>query len=512
MDLQKKYNATDFEFAKANLLASPLLFTQVFFKVKTGKEFQISKPFSRESHFVTIFKALLKVYDGQTKRLLINVAPRYGKTVSLIYFIAWTIANNPKSNFLYISYSKSLAKLQTQTIREIIMLPDYRRYFGVSISEETSAKDDFHTSFGGSVFAAGAGGSITGRGAGVKNARDFSGAIVIDDIHKPIEVTSDTMRQSIIDWYSNTLLSRTNDKDTPIIFIGQRLHEDDLPSYLIKSGDWEIVSLKSLTDQSQALYPEMHDMPTLLKMQEENPYVFSSQYQQDPLPAGGGIFKEHWFVLHEIEPEIVSTFITADTAETSKTYNDATAFSFFGLYKLKFKEQETDLYGLHWLDCREIRVEPKDLESEFFDFYRNCMSYHVKPHIAAIEKKSTGVTLLSTLKSLQGIRIVEIDHTKAQGSKIDRFLQIQSYVASKRISLPTEGKHTRVCVEHCRKITANATHRFDDICDTLEMAITLGLRDNVVLPKQTKDDDFLKQLATHDAKIRELKDRRRWQR
>ena len=28
------------------------------------------------------------------------------------------------------------------------------------------------------------------------------------------------------------------------------------------------------------------------KIKEESPYVFASQYQQDPQPAGGGIFKK----------------------------------------------------------------------------------------------------------------------------------------------------------------------------------------------------------------------------
>ena len=66
------------------------------------------------------------------------------------------------------------------------------------------------------------------------------------------------------------------------------------------------------------------------------------------------------------------------------------------------------------------------------------------------------------------------------GSKITRFLEIQPLIASRRISLPQNGKHTSLCLEHCKKITANNTHRYDDIADTLYDAVKLGLIDQSI--------------------------------
>jgi hypothetical protein len=37
----------------------------------------------------------------------------------------------------------------------------------------------------------------------------------------------------VIDWFQNTLESRKNSPDTPIIVIMQRLHEDDLAGWLL---------------------------------------------------------------------------------------------------------------------------------------------------------------------------------------------------------------------------------------------------------------------------------------
>ncbi len=65
----------------------------------------------------------------------------------------------------------------------------------------------------------------------------FSGAVIIDDAHKPDEVHSDTIRQSVIDNYRETIQQRCRGINVPIIFIGQRLHEDDLAAYLINAKD-----------------------------------------------------------------------------------------------------------------------------------------------------------------------------------------------------------------------------------------------------------------------------------
>lgn len=478
---------------REELSSSLLAFTQEFYYLRTARRFELSDPVGRESHYITICKALIRVMKGETKRLIINVPPRYGKTELVIHFVAWALAQFPDSNFLYVSYSLGLAKKQTKTIRQIMSMNEFKDIFQIGMSDETSAQGNFETNKGGTVYAAGADGEITGRGAGIKGANRFGGCIVIDDIHKPSEVNSDVIRQSVNEWYFNTLQSRLNDPDkTPIIFIGQRLHEDDLAGNLIKTGDWETVIIPALDVAGNALHPSMHSREALQKMQETMPYVYSSQYQQDPQPAGGGIFKPEWFYQTEEEPDIIATFITADTAETDKSYNDATVFSFFGLYKIKQGDFLTDLVGLHWIDCVELRIEPKDLEEQFLAFYGSCMRYRVRPRVAAIEKKSTGVTLLSILKNIRGLQTMDIERTKSSGNKTTRFLEIQPYIASKQVSIPKDGKHTAMVLEHLRKITANDSHRHDDIADTLYDGIKLGIIDNIIMsysPQRNQDDE-----------------------
>jgi len=465
---------------QAKLLGSLSAFTKAFYKIRTGRDFEISIPVARVSHHILIFKALTRVLRGETKRLIINVPPRYGKTEIIINFIAWATARYADAVHMYVSYSSTLATRQTYAIRETMQLAAYKRLFNVAIRDDSSAKGDFSTTAGGSVYAAGAGGTVTGMGAGIKNCARYGGAIIIDDIHKPDEANSDTIREGVIEWYYNTLQSRLNSKDTPIVFIGQRVHEADLAAHLIGQGGWEVLSLPALDENDNALYPEYQDAQTLLRMQQNSSYTFAAQYQQNPIPAGGGLYKKDDFVLLVDEPDILKTFITCDTAETSKQYNDASVFSFFGIYKISVAGSDTSTYSLHCIDCREVRVEPRDLESEFLAFYASCMRHKVKPEFAAIEKKSTGVTLASILKNSRGLKILDVNRNKSSGSKSDRFIEMQSFIAKKLISFTEGAQHVRMCIEHMTKITANDSHRHDDIADTFYDAVKIALIDEAL--------------------------------
>lgn len=461
------------------LLGSFLEFTRYFYKVRTGRKFELSEPTSRESHYITIAKALTRCQKHESSRLMINIPPRYGKTELIIHFIAWCLARYPDSNFIYVSYSKTLATKQTATIRQIVSHPEYQRLFQVKIADDTSAKDNFETTQGGSVYAVGAEGSITGRGAGIANCHRFGGAIIIDDIIKPSDAASDIVRESRNDWFKNTLLSRLNHPDTPIVFIGQRVHEDDLAGRLNVGWDgesWDKIILPALDQNNHALLPRLHTVEKLQHLEKYSPYEFAAQYQQNPQPAGGGLFKYDMFRQTEFTPDnITHTFITADSAETEKTYNDATVFSFWGVYKIKQEDVESHVLGIHWLDCLEIRVEPKDLKPEFMAFWAECLRFNVPPAMAYIEKKSTGTTLISLLQGVIGLTVIDINRTKE--SKIARFLKCQPYVNSQQVSINKHAKHKELVLNHMKKITANNSHRFDDIADTLSDAVQIALID-----------------------------------
>lgn len=475
----------DKEYIAARLLGSLLDFTQTFYKERTQRAFNISKPISREPHEIIIAKELTKVARLETQYLIINIPPGHGKSEMCIHFIAWCMARYPDSQFLYISYSWEIASKHTYAIKELMSLPLYRELFGITIKSDSSAKDNFKTTQGGSVKAFGSSGAITGQDAGLPLLDRFSGCCIIDDAHKPDEAHSDVVRQSVIDNYNRTIKYRKRSDITPFIFIGQCLHEDDLAAYL-KGGkdghEWKRVVLPACDVAGNMLDETRLSKANFDIEMRVNHYPASAQLQQEPQPASGGIFKKDDFLYLDDEPDILKTFITCDTAETDKSWNDATVFSFWGIYQVVEKGIVIpDLYALHWLDCWELRCEPKDLESNFDSFYLHCMQHPVKPLDVAIEKKSTGTTLCSLIKGRRGIRLLEIDRNITSGNKNSRFLSIQRYISAKLVTFPWKAKHGELCIEHMSKITPNGAQKFDDIGDTCFDAVKLALIDKTLL-------------------------------
>jgi predicted phage terminase large subunit-like protein len=251
-------------------------------------------------HHRLICDALMRVYRGECRRLVINLPPRYSKTeLAVVAFIAWCLGHVPDAEFIHASYSTPLAANNSANVRELVQHPEFGAIFPRCLTS-SQARAHWTTTAGGVMYATGAQGTITGFGAG-KHREGFGGAIIIDDPHKADEAASDVIRQGVIDWFQNTVESRKNSPDTPIIVIMQRLHQKDLAGWLLGekpgvepggNGEvWEHLCLSAWNDDGTPLWPEKHSADELLRMEKAAPYVFAGQYRQRPAPPSGGLIK-----------------------------------------------------------------------------------------------------------------------------------------------------------------------------------------------------------------------------
>ena len=120
-------------------------------------------------HHRKICEALDKVVRGEIKRLIINIAPRYGKTELVSKnFIAYGLALNPRSKFIHLSYSDDLVLDNSKEINETVQSDYYQRLFPEVVVESKNAKK-WYTSVGGGLYAVSAAGQVTGFGAGQVN-------------------------------------------------------------------------------------------------------------------------------------------------------------------------------------------------------------------------------------------------------------------------------------------------------------------------------------------------------
>ncbi|MFW1853019.1 phage terminase large subunit [Acinetobacter guillouiae] len=280
-------------------------------------------------HHRVVCDALMRVFRGETKRLIINIPPRYSKTeLAVINFMAWCFGKAPDSEFIHVSYSATLAANNAFQTRNLVQEEAYLKVFpNLTLRDDSKAKDDWRTSDGGVCYSQGTGGTITGFGAG-KLRDTFGGAIIIDDPHKASEARSDTIRNSVIEWFQNTLESRTNSPDTPIILIMQRLHEEDLAGWLLDGGNgevWEHLELSAIQPDGSALWPEKHTIQELNRMELAAPYVFSGQYRQRPSPPAGGFFKPDNIEIVDALPSEILKEVRAWDLASSENEGDFTA-------------------------------------------------------------------------------------------------------------------------------------------------------------------------------------------
>ena len=141
----------------------------------------------------------------------------------------------------------------------------------------------------------------------------------------------------MIEWFQNTLESRTNSPDTPIIVIMQRLHEQDLAGWLLDGGngeEWEHLCLPAIQPDGSALWPEKHSIERLRVMEDAAPYVFSGQYRQLPSPPAGGFFKPDRIEIVDALPAEFIKEVRAWDLAASENEGDWTA----GPRMLKTKE------------------------------------------------------------------------------------------------------------------------------------------------------------------------------
>lgn len=411
-------------------------------------------------HHELICDKLEEVVDGKIKRLIINCPPRYSKTdLAVVNFIPWCLGQYPDAEFIHTSYSARLASNNSFNAKSIVELPEYRHiYPHVELRGDSKAKDEWGTTVGGKVYATGSGGSLTGYGAG-KFRSSFGGAILIDDPSKPDEITSDVMRQNVIDWFDSTLQSRCNSPDTPIILIMQRLHENDLAGWLLNGGNgehWDSLIIPVINEQDEALWPAKHDRERLRQMELANPYMFSGQYMQRPAPAEGGIWKKEWWrywsnwTHQDRWPRFSRIVQSWDTAFKTGQQNDYSICTTWG--------EASD--GFYLIDIFRRKMEAPDLRKKAVE-----MAQRFNPTAILIEDKASGQGLIQDLRTFTRLPVIAVQVNK---DKVTRSHEVTPQVEAGRVFLPENHPEVAIFV-HEHALFPNGNH--DDTVDSTTQAL-----------------------------------------
>ena len=407
---------------------SLLFFTRYIFKENTMRKFTVA------NHFKQIASTLEKVARGEIKRLIINVPPRYGKTeLAVKMFIAWGLANNNQAKFIHLSYSDDLALDNSSQSKEYVLSDAYQKFWSLTLKRDAQGKKKWYTEQGGGIYATSAGGAVVGFGAGLpiertdNDFKSFGGAIIIDDPLKPDDAFSDVKRKAVNNRYNNTIRSRVNDRNTPIIIIMQRLHEDDLSGFLLAGGSgekWVHLNLPALDKNNIPLWEAKHTFSELEQIRQADRYTFAGQYMQTPSPDDGGEWRRAWFDIigkEELPPNI-KWEMYIDGAYTKLTRNDPTGIQIAGRYK-------NDLYILSSIDKYLELPELRDFILPHID------AIGVNVRMILIEPKASGKSLAQLLKKETRLNVKELQTDFVKVSKIERARSSSPYIEGGRVHL-----------------------------------------------------------------------------
>lgn len=461
------------------------------FRMIEGKEF-IVEPIHNG-----LFEYFDKVYKLDITRLNVNVPPRSGKTTLATYLLVYALTVNPKSNIIYTSFSQSLLTDIASRVRDILEHPVYKAMYPSNmdyLNEEVNPIDEFWaeylkresgkntysskrivTSHGGICLFSSIGSQITGYGAGIRNGKGFTGCLIIDDANKPADIHSTIMRDKVVRYFEETLLSRLNQSDVPIINIQQRLHLEDLSGVLQNKYSFETLKRPLIDDNGVCQLPSQYT-PERIEELKINNYMFTSQYQQEPIILGGAVIKREWFKYFKPSEtyEYTRLIITADTAMKVKEHNDYSVFIVGGI---------TNDNKLHILDMVRGKWEAPDLKLtalKLFEQYKYDEKTGVSCSGIYVEDKASGTGLIQELQRA-GAPIVGLPVDK---DKLTRLESVLTYISSGQVLLPydeTYGFNPDLLAE-CEAFTRDDSHSHDDIVDALVYCIQEALvRNNVSL-------------------------------
>jgi predicted phage terminase large subunit-like protein len=385
-------------------------------------------------HIAAICHTLEKVATGTERRLVITVPPRHGKSIcTSVALPAWLLGKSPDIKIMVASYGGELAGKHAEDFRSVVASDWYRRLFpDFQLAKRGDRSDEQITTSNGCRKAISVGGAATGFGADL---------IIIDDLMKAADANSPAERQRVKDFHEQTLLSRLNDKASGrIVVIQQRLHEDDLPGYLLETGRFSHLNLPAIAEEEQAvetvlgpvhrhkgdlLWPERESRETLDKLRlEMGPSAFSAQYQQDPTPPGGNRLRWEWFGAYDFEPRrneferVVQSWDTGMTSEPTSDYSVCTTWG--------YKEGKW-----HLLDVYRQRLDFYDLKCRAMNLIEQW-----EPDKVIIEKAAAGLPLLDQLGRECGRRGI-LEGWKPLDSKEVRFEAQMAYLQTGRFLVPT---------------------------------------------------------------------------
>lgn len=224
----------------------------------------------------------------------------------------------PEKRVMLASYEASFAASWGRKSRDIFerWAPEL---WGYELDPKVHSEDDWGIKgHAGGMITSGVGGGVTGKGADI---------LIIDDpIKNAEEARSQVIRDKTWEWFTSVAYTRLEPGGI-IIIIMTRWHEDDIVGRLLKMNEeeghnqnrdhWVYFNLPGIAKEGdligrqpgEALWPGRYDTDDHERIKSiMGAFWYAAQYDGNPIPEGGTIFRQSEFAYFTIEGEYFTLY------------------------------------------------------------------------------------------------------------------------------------------------------------------------------------------------------------
>ena len=437
---------------------------------QTAKELGAQSLLSFADHVYPGYKVgphhrrLAKIFEdiaaGKKKRVIVNIAPRHGKSELISYLApAWFLGKYPHKKIIMASHTADLAVNFGRRVRNLVGSDAYKDIFPqVELQADSKSASRWGTNFQGEYFAIGVGGALAGRGADL---------FIIDDPHS--EQEAKTGRPDVFlpawEWFMSGPLQRLMPGGA-IIIVMTRWSKLDLTGQIISQmgreegvDQWEVVEFPAILND-KPLWSEFWTIEELLaKKAGMDVRYWEAQYMQNPVSEEGALIKREWWQIWpegEEPPSCEFIIMSLDAAQESNNRSDFNALTTWGV----FRHHKTGAHNIILLNSIKKRMEFPDLKKMVLEEYK-----YWEPDAFVVEKKSNGAALYQELRRM-GVPVGEFTPGKGQ-DKIARVNAVSDLFSSGMVWAPDRRWAWEV-IEECNDFPSGTN---DDLVDSTTQAL-----------------------------------------
>jgi len=410
-------------------------------------------------HHRRLAKIFEDIASGKKKRVIVNIAPRHGKSEMISYLApAWFLGNHPQKKVIMASHTADLAVNFGRRVRNLVGSDSYKDIFpNVELQSDSKSASRWGTNFNGEYFAIGVGGALAGRGADL---------FIIDDPHSEQEAKQGRpdVFEPAWEWFQSGPVQRLMPGGA-IIVVMTRWSKLDLTGQIIDhmtrnegTDEWEVVEFPAILND-KPLWPEFWSLDELLsKKASMDIRYWQAQYEQNPTSEEGALIKREWWQIWDKDtpPQCEFIIMSLDAAQETNNRADFNALLVWGV----FYNEETKNHNIILLDAIKQRLEFPDLKALVLEQYKDW-----EPDSFIVEKKSNGAALYQELRRM-GVPVAEFTPGKGQ-DKISRVNSISDLFSSGIVWAP-DRRWAREVIEECNDFPAG---RNDDLVDATSLAL-----------------------------------------